>query len=134
MASKKQNKLIFNIDLKCNIKINLPQRDKFEADLRRGELYCGAEFRIDDLVVGFNIYSNQISGGIACNKIDDETHGVSASGKYVARDDWNNLPKIRQIQPTPLLMLTYICDSDGKSHHINGDEDATCPMGTFFFE
>ena len=40
-------------------------------------------------------------------------------------------PEIRTLDPKPALMLTHVSDSRPNQHYINGDEDATCPMGTF---
>lgn len=132
MAKKpKKENLTFNIEFRCHIKVNSEYKDTFEADLKRGEICCSAECTIEDSCCSFNIYPDNVSGGIEFRQIDASTYEVSANGSYVTTDDFDKLPIVRKIDPKPLLILTYVYDSEINSHYINGDEDTNLPIGTF---
>ncbi len=132
MAKKpKKEQLIFNIEFQCTITVRPEFKEVFEADLKRGELACSAKYKIDGVSSMFSIYSDNVSGGIEFKRIDESTYVVSANGTYATPDSFDQLPEIRTLDPKPALMLTHVSDSRPNQHYINGDEDATCPMGTF---
>ena len=132
MAKKpKKDDMTFNIEFRCLIKVNSEHKEKFEADLKRGELCCSAEFSIDEVCFSFNLYSDSVSGGINFKQIDESTYEVSGNGRHVMTDDFDKLPIVRKLDPKPLLMISHVSDSDSNWHYINGDEDAKLPIGTF---
>lgn len=130
MARKpKVEKIEFDIQFSCIIRVDSARKETFSSDLAGGKLACSAKLIVGDSELGFTIYPDQISGGINFRKLNELSYEVSATGKFTTVDTFGHLPEIRQLEHAPYLILTYVIDNDVNSYHINGKEDDECPMG-----
>jgi len=130
-GKKKNNSVIVRVLFKCTVKIDPKTVKIFERDLKRGQLSCSASWENDGHTYSFSLYPDQVSGGIVFSKIDRLTYAVHADGEYILDDESGEWGEIKQNYPNAKLIMENVTDSDVNYYYIDGDETATCLLGSF---